>query len=211
MARLTNFSKSYLGLVETGRRSATTEIVRAYANELGPIGDEDMLRRDITHPRILKVGKRMLTELAASIKQGEPGDLATTPTSRTADFFLAAKLDGTGADYLRQWMTDGSTATLRTNSLAVLSKMSLPSDIEPIIHALENDERVQHLSLASEVSKLTQWDWDTSNTVARDASKAPDPRKLAKALTKEAVNSKDAQCRWCGSYMLRELAPVLGR
>lgn len=76
---------------------------------------------------------------------------------------------------------------------------------------MDNDERVQRLSIASEVSKLTQGGQDTSKTVARDASKAPDPRKLAKALTKEADNSKDAKCRWCGSYMLRELAPVLGR
>lgn len=210
MARLTNFSKSYLGLVETGRRSATVEIVTAYENELGPIGDDDMVRRDITHPRVLKVGKRSLTDLAAAIRRGEPAELATTPTSRTADFFLAAKLDETGRDYLRQWMTDG-TATLRTNALAVLSKMSIPSDIEPIIHVLENDAKVQHLSLASEVSKLTQWDWDTSKAVARDTSMAPEPQKLAKQLTKEAINDKDAECRWCGSHLLARLTPVLGR
>lgn len=211
MARLTNFSKSYLGLVETGRRSPTIEIVKAYENELGPIGDDDMVRRDITHPRVLKVGKRTLTELAASIRQGEPAELATQPTSRTTDFFLAAKLDETGRNYLREWMTEGHTATLRTNSLAVLAKMAVPSDIEPIINALESDTKVQHLSLASEVSKLTQWDWDTSKAVARDTSKAPDPQKLAKQLTKEATNDKDAECRWCGSRLLVRLAPVLGR
>lgn len=87
----------------------------------------------------------------------------------------------------------------------------LPSDIESINHALDNDERVRHLSLASEVSKLSQWDWDTIRSVARDASNAPEARKLAKALTKEAVNSKDVECRSCGSHLLARLAPVLGR
>lgn len=41
MARLVNFSKSYLGLVETGRRAATGDVVRAYEKAIG----EDLNRR----------------------------------------------------------------------------------------------------------------------------------------------------------------------
>lgn len=56
-----------------------------------------------------------------------------------------------------------------------------------------------------------QHDWDTCLRVAEDPSVAPDPRKLAKALTKETLLDKDAESRWCGAYLLRELVPVLGR
>ena len=47
-----------------------------------------------------------------------------------------------------------------------------------IIESLETDDQVRHLSLASEVSKLMQHDWDTCLRVARDPQTAPEPRKL---------------------------------
>lgn len=211
MSRITSYSKAYLGNVETGRRPVTIDIIRAYEAELGPIGDDMLRRRDITHPRVLKAGRPTLTELARSIENGEPGAMAEQPTSRAVDFFLAAKIGRPGADHLRDWMRTGRTSTLRANALAVLSKMSRKADTALIIECLETDDRVRFLSLASEVSKLTQWDWDTSKAVARDPQSAPQPRKLAKALTKEALLDSDAESRWCGSYLLKELVPVLGR
>lgn len=211
MARITCYSKAYLGNVETGKRPATVDIVKAYEAELGPIGDDMLRRRDITHPRVLKAGRPTLTELARSIDNGEPGPLANQPTSRAVDFFLASKIGTSGAGHLRDWVRSGRTSTLRANALAVLSKMSRASDTPLIIECLESDERLRFLSLASEVSKLTQWDWDTSKAVARDPQTAPQPRKLAKALTKEALLDSDAESRWCGSYLLKELVPVLGR
>ena len=58
---------------------------------------------------------------------------------------------------------------------------------------------------------MMQHDWDTCLRVAEDPSVAPDPRKLARALTKETLLDKDAESRWCGAYLLREMVPVLGR
>jgi len=211
MARMINYSKPYLGLVETGKRAVTLDIVIAYEKELGPIGDDMLRRRDITHPRVLKAGRPTLTELARSIDNGEPGVLVNTPTSRTVDFFLAAKLGASGTDHLREWIRSGRTSTLRVNALSVLSKMSIKDDIPLIIESLETDDQVRHLSLASEVSKLMQHDWDTCLRVAQDPQTAPEPRKLAKALTKEVLLKSDAESRWCGAYLLRELVPVLGR
>lgn len=125
------------------------------------------------------------------------------------DFFLAAKLGKSGADHLREWIRNGSTATLRVNSVAVLSKMSIPADIPMIIEALETDEKVRLLSIASEVSKLMRYDWETCLSIAKDPKTVPHPRKLAKLLAKEAVHPSDVECRWCGSYLLRELVAVL--
>nr|WP_093272386.1 helix-turn-helix domain-containing protein [Saccharopolyspora shandongensis] len=211
MARLTNYSKPYLGLIETGRRPITVDIVVAYERELGPLGDDMLRRRDITHPRTMKADRPTLTELARSIDSGDPGVLATAPSSRAVDFFLASKLGESGANHLREWVRTGKTSTLRANALAVLSKMSMREDIELIVECLETDEKVRFLSLASEVSKLTQHDWETAKAVAKDPTTAPNPRKLAKALTKETLLDSDAESRWCGAYLLRGLVPVLGR
>ncbi|SFE38773.1 Helix-turn-helix domain-containing protein [Actinopolyspora alba] len=211
MAQLTHYSKPYLGLVETGRRPATVDIVVAYERELGPIGDDMLKRRDITHPRVMKLDRPTLTELARSIDSGDPGSLANTPSSRNVDFFLAAKLNQSGADHLREWARAGSSVTLRTNAIAVLSKMAHPEDTGLIIDVLERDEKVRYLSLASEVSKLAQHEWEVCLTVAKDPTKAPEPRKLAKALGKEVMLEKDAESRWCGAHLLTGLVPVLGR
>jgi transcriptional regulator with XRE-family HTH domain len=211
MARLTAYSKSYLGNIETGRRPVTVDIIAVYERELGPIGDDMLRRRDITHPRTLKADKPTLTQLARSIDSGDPSALANTPTSRSIDFFLAAKLSPTGTDHVREWVRTGRTSTLRANALAVISKMGRESDTPLIIECLENDDQVRFLSLASEVSKLMQWDWETSKRVAKQPHTAPQPRKLAKALTKEALLDTDAESRWCGAHLLKELVPVLGR
>jgi len=211
MSERVHYSKPYLSQVETGKRTVTVDIVRAYEKELGPIGDDMLRRRDITHPRVLKAGRPTLTQLARSIDNGEPGALRNTPTSRAVDFFLAAKLGPAGTAHLREWVRTGETSTLRANALAVLSKMSITADIPLIIECLENDEKVRFLSLASEVSKLMRWDWDTCKNVAQKPSATPQPRKLAKALTKEALLDSDAESRWCGSHLLKELVPVLGR
>lgn len=208
-ARELYVSVSHLSNIEAGRRSPSLAIVKAYDDRFGPIGDEMLRRRDITHPNVMKADKPTLTQLARQVDGGDPGVLKTQPTSRTIDFFLAAKLASPGLDHVRGWVRTGETSTLRANALAVLSKVNEKRDTELIIEALETDEKLQFLSLASEVSKLTQWDWETSKRVAKDPSQAPDARKLAKALTKEALLKDDVESRWCGAYLLKGLVPVL--
>ncbi|MFR9728903.1 helix-turn-helix domain-containing protein [Saccharopolyspora sp. MS10] len=211
MARIANYSAAHLSNIEAGRRPVTVDIVTTYERELGPIGDDMLRRRDITHPRVLRAPRPTLTQLARSIDSGDPGALADAPSSRAVDFFLASKLSASGADHLRDWVRTGSTATLRANSVAVLSKMAHREDVPLIIESLETDEKVRVLSLASEVSKLMQHDWQTCLRVAGDPSTAPEPRKLAKALTREALLKNDVESRWCGARLLRDLVPVLDR
>ncbi|SCL24474.1 helix-turn-helix domain-containing protein [Micromonospora inyonensis] len=77
MAALTHFSKPYLGLVETGRRPATPDVVERYEHALGvPIGTpSDPVR--LTHewligdppvPRQLRAGRRIGTGLIETLE-----------------------------------------------------------------------------------------------------------------------------------------------
>ncbi|MEU6128132.1 hypothetical protein ABZ805_03060 [Saccharopolyspora sp. NPDC047091] len=109
-------------------------------------------RQDITHPRAMPAHHKTCAELARSIDTGDPG-----------------------AEHLRGWARVGTTATLRTNAIAVLSKRAHRDDVPVIIEVLEEDEKVRVLSLASEVSKLMQHDWRTCLRVAKDPSTAPEP------------------------------------
>jgi helix-turn-helix protein len=211
MAQLTSFSKSYLGMVETGQRPCSPDIVLAYERVFGPIGDDMWRRRNITHPHVMQLKGSELTELLGSVDCGQPGSLLDTPTSLAADELLAMKVSAKGAEHLRRWMSEGETATLRVNSLSILARRSERGDALKIVEVLESDERVRMLSLASTVSRLMQYDWETCRSIVRNPGAAPEPIRLARRLAKDAVDVKHAEARWCGAHLLRELVPVLGQ
>lgn len=85
------------------------------------------------------------------------------------------------------------------------------ANAELVVQTLEEDEKVRRLCLASDISRLTQVDWQTALRLADDLPSVPKPRRLAAKVAKEAVDPKDTESRWSGAYMLRKLAPVLGR
>ena len=94
MAARTNFSKSYLGNVETGRRTATADVILAYERALG----EAVERRGL------------LTGLAAAV-------VAPAAVTELIEQGFAAALDGRGAvddwqgivaDYGRRYMEVGA-------------------------------------------------------------------------------------------------------
>ncbi|HKS45604.1 MAG TPA: helix-turn-helix transcriptional regulator [Amycolatopsis sp.] len=215
MASLTYFSKPYLGFIETGRKPVTPEVLTAYETALGgPVvaEGEDMWRKEIKHPRLHAVrGPKAIGELAASIAAGDPSPLTDKASAHWTDVSLAARADNGAAKNLRRWMVDGKTSTLRTNALSVVAKLPGRENADLVVTVLENDEKVRELCLASVVSRMLQLDWEGAKQVARDPSIAPNPKRLARAMAKEAVNPKDTESRWCGAYMLRELAPVLAR
>jgi hypothetical protein len=215
MASMLHYSKGFLSLVETGDRVATADVVSAYERVLGgPIllGDNDMWRKEIRKTGILVIrGQKDIRELAASLAGGDPGPLTSTATGHWTDVALAARTDAGAAKNLRRWMTDGETSTLRTNALSVIAKLPGRDNADLVIRVLENDPRVRVLCLASVVSRMMQYDWELSLRVAKDATTAPNPKRLAKAMLKEAVNPKDTESRWCGATLLRDLAPVLAK
>lgn len=208
MAELTHFSKPYLGQVETGRRTATIEIVDAYERVLGA----DMRRNEITHPGLTRIkGTQRLSALVGSVRSGIPDVFAERPTSHATDVAVGTRLDPDGVRQFLRWMTEGETATLRTNSLSVIAKLPGKENAQRVVQVLEEDAVVRRLCLASDISRLTQVDWRTALRVADDLPSHPNPTKLARKAAKEAVDPKDTESRWCGAYMLRRLAPVVGR
>ncbi|MGC5033925.1 helix-turn-helix domain-containing protein [Micromonospora sp. DT229] len=104
MAALTHFSKSYLGLVETGRRPATPDVVERYEHALGvPIGTpadpvrltHEWLIGDSPVPQQLRAGRRIGTGLIETLESRviELRHLDDTVGSRTLLPVIRAELD----------------------------------------------------------------------------------------------------------------------
>jgi hypothetical protein len=104
MAALTHFSKPYLGLVETGGRPATPDVVERYEHALGvPIGTpadpvrltHEWLIGDPPVPRQLRAGRRIGTSLIETLESRviELRHLDDTVGSRTLLPVIRAELD----------------------------------------------------------------------------------------------------------------------
>ena len=169
-----------------------------------------MWRRDITHPGLFTVDKTSRERLLADVEKGDPGVLKTKPTAHRTDVSLGNHVSKTGAQWLRKWMVEGETATLRANSLSVIAKLPGKQNSDLVIQVLESDAKVRRLILASEISRLTQLDWDTAKKAADDPSIIPNPRKIAPKLSKGAINSRGTESRWSCAHILNKLVPFLG-
>ncbi|MBB5159991.1 helix-turn-helix domain-containing protein [Saccharopolyspora phatthalungensis] len=216
MSRETHYSKSTLGHVETGRRRATPEIIEAYERVIGSVeievGDTVFWRRDITHPALAKVrGAAKLAQLTKGIAEGNPGVLAEAPTAHATDLAIIHRVTPDGIGEIRRWMVEGKTSTLRTNALAVIAKTPGVENAQLVADVLENDPAVRRLCITSEISRILQLDWETCKVIARDIPSCPNPKRFARKLVKEVTDPNDTESRWCGAYMLKKLAPVLGR
>jgi transcriptional regulator with XRE-family HTH domain len=99
MAKKIKFSKSLLGMVETGRRTASIELIEAYERVLGV----DMWRKDITHTNLLIVDKTSRASLLAGVEQGDPGALRNTPTAHRTDVSLGSVVSEKAVEWFRKW------------------------------------------------------------------------------------------------------------
>ncbi|WP_424184139.1 XRE family transcriptional regulator [Actinokineospora sp. G85] len=194
--------------METGTRPVTTDIVLAYEKALG----ENVFHKEITHPGLARIkGRVKLQQILDDVENGEPGVFAKGPTTRAVDITVGSRLSPTGVRRFRTWMVSGATATLRTNALSVIAKLPGAENARLVAQVLEDDLQVRRLCLASDISRLTQVDWQTALRLADDVTKIDKPRRFAVKLTKEAVDASDSESRWCAAHMLRTLVPVLGK
>lgn len=207
MAARTNYSKSLLGHVENGIRTPAPELIAAYEQVLGV----DMWRKDITHSNLLTVDKTSRETLLAGVEQGDPGPLRNTPTAHRTDVSLGSVVSEKAAEWFRKWAIEGDTATLRTNSLSVIAKLPGKENADLVVRVLEDDVKVRRLILASEISRLTQLEWKVALAGADDPTTIPNPRDLAKKLTRTVMSTKGTESRWACGYLLWKMAPVLGR
>lgn len=140
LAELTHYSKPYLGLIETGARTTTVDVIAAYEQALRV----NMSRKDITHPGVLMVkGATRIRTLKNSVDSGEPGVFALHPTAHVTDVAVASRVSPDGVEHLRRWMTEGATSTLRTNALSVVAKLPGRSNAELVVEVLEEDAKVR--------------------------------------------------------------------
>ncbi|MFC9250977.1 helix-turn-helix domain-containing protein [Amycolatopsis thailandensis] len=205
MAVETSFSKSYLSQVENGTRVVTLEVLAAYERVLG----DGMNRPDLVHPRLIKLDDSEARDrVLNAVESGEPDVFAKGPTSSTIDAAIAPKLTETGVGHFRRWALEGKTSTLRANAISILGFLPGRENADVVAQALDTDAKVRRLCVASEVSRLMQWDWETSLAVADDPTTAPEPEALAKKLAKEAIDPKDSESRWVAGWLLQRLAPV---
>jgi hypothetical protein len=104
------FSKSLLGMVETGQRTASVNLIEAYERVLGV---DIMWRKDITHSNLLIVTKASRATLLAQVEQGDPGPLRTTPTAHRTDVSLGNVVSEKAAEWFRKWAVEGDTQRRR--------------------------------------------------------------------------------------------------
>jgi hypothetical protein len=170
-----------------------------------------MYRSDINHPRLKKIdGPEHLQRIREAVESGDPDIFAQGPTSSSVDVAVVPVLGPKAMENFRRWAVSGETSTLTANAVSILGFSPGRENAEVVVSVLDNDDVVRRLCLASEVSRLTQCGWDVALAVADDPTSAPEPRRLAAKLAKEAIDPKDTEARWCAGYLLQRMASVLG-
>jgi transcriptional regulator with XRE-family HTH domain len=126
MATRTHYSKPYLSMVETGKRAATTDVVKAYERVLGvgQLGDDVNCRESFKAASLVAGNTKVATELVASIAGNDPGPLATVQTTHGTDLAIATLADRGTVVHLRRWLNDGDNPILRVNAAGILAKVS---------------------------------------------------------------------------------------
>ncbi|QWF77444.1 XRE family transcriptional regulator [Amycolatopsis sp. CA-230715] len=170
-----------------------------------------MRRRDITHPRLRKIHDDVhLEQIREAVEAGDPSIFGEGPTSNTIDVAVTPLLGDAGIENFRHWAKEGKTSTLRANSVSIIGFLPGRRNAELVAEILETDPKVRRLCVASEVSRLMQWEWSTALAVADDPRTAPEASALAARLAKSVIDPKDSESRWCSAWVLQRLAPILG-
>lgn len=213
MSRLVHYSKAYLSLIETGRRAATPEIVRAYERVLGLGGSGDPVnRRDfLAITALAAANATTVTELAACVAGRDPVPLSTVQTTYGVDRAVAAVLDRRALDNLRRWAGSGGDAVTRVNAVGILAKVPDQSWSEHVVTVLRGDDEVRNLYLMAVVARVCGLERAEALRVIAEPARFPSPSAAAGLLTREVVNPADAGARWCSALMLQRLSPLLGR
>lgn len=213
MARLTHFSPSYLSMVESGQRPASTDIVAAYERVVGVGGLGDVVdRREFLRvTTLVAMNAPLIAELTASIAGGDAGPLAAVQTSHHVDLSVAALVDRPVAAKLSRWMLDGETAVVRVNAAGILAKIPGQTDADAVARSLLHDAAVRDLYTTAVVARVCAIDWETAKRLSVAPQGFSNPRLVAERFAREVVNPRDAGARWCSAAMLQRLSPMSGR
>jgi transcriptional regulator with XRE-family HTH domain len=213
MATRTHYSKPYLSMVETGKRAATTNVVKAYERVLG-VGQlgEDVNRRDFFKVVSLVAGNtKVATELAASIAGNDSGPLGTVQTAHGTDLAIATLADRGTVAHLRRWLDNGDNPVLRVNAAGILAKVPGQFEASHVTAALSRDPDVRSRYMTAVVARVCGLDWSVAARLAETPADFPQPILAAQRFSREAISDHDAGARWCAATMLQALSPMIGR
>lgn len=213
MATRTHYSKAYLSMVETGKRAATPDVVKAYERVLG-IGQlgEDVNRRDFFKVASLVAGNtKIAAELTASIAGNDPGPLAAVQTTHGTDLAIATLADRATVACLRRWLDDDANPVLRVNAAGILAKVPGQAQATYVTAALDRDPHVRSRYMTAVIARVCGLDWPIAAQLAASPAGFPQPVLVAQRFAREAVSDRDAGARWCAAAMLRALSPMIGR
>ena len=213
MAARTHYSKSYLSLVETGQRAATTDIISAYERVLGVglLGD-DVNRRYFIKTAGSSLGNaKLAAELVASVASNDPGPLTTVQTTHGTDLAIATLADQGTVAHLRRWLDDGDGAVLRVNAAGILAKIPGQCEASRVMAALVRDTDVRRRYMTAVVARVCGLDWSVAAHLVANPADFPQPLLVAQRFACEAVSDRDAGARWCSAAMLQTLSPMIGR
>lgn len=212
-SQLIHYSKTYLSLVETGKRAATSQLISAYERVLGVGGLGDGLnRRDfLTATAMVAANAAVVAELTACIASGDAGPLAAVQTAYGVDRAIASIVDRASVRSLHHWATECPDPITRVNAAGILAKRPGQEEADRVLSILGRDRDVRSRYLIAVVARVCGLDWASATRLARDPSGFPQPAMVAERFAQEAVNPHDAGARWCSATMLQRLSPLIGR
>jgi hypothetical protein len=208
------YSKSYLGLVETGRKPVTGDVVSAYSRVMGVGLDDDPVdRRDfLTATAVAAANAVLIGDLSGSLAGGDAAPLATVQTSYAVDHAIAATMsDYSSLRRLRTWAEGEASPIVRVNATGILAKMPGQTAADHVVTVLEHDAAVRDRYLTAVVARLCGVDHPSAARHIDSPGQFGQPQLLAQRLVAEAVNPDDAGARWCSATLLARLSPHLGR
>ena len=213
MATRTHYSKSYLSLVETGQRAATTDVISAYERVLGIglLGDGVNRRNFIRTAGLVAGNAKLAAELTASVAGNDPGPLTTVQTTHGTDLAIAILVDQGTVAHLRRWLDDGDDAVLRVNAAGILAKIPGQCEVSRVMAALGRDTDVRRRYMTAVVARVCGLEWSVAAHLAENPADFPQPMVVAQRFAREAVSDRDAGARWCSAVMLQALSPMIGR
>jgi transcriptional regulator with XRE-family HTH domain len=213
MAARTHYSKSYLSLVETGQRAATTDVISAYERVLGVglLGDDVNRRNFIKTTGLVAGNAKLAAELVASVASNDPGPLTTVQTTHGTDLAIATLADQGTVVHLRRWLDDDDGAVLRVNAAGILAKIPGQYEASRVIAALVRDTDVRRRYMTAVVARVCGLEWSVAAHLAENPADFPQPLLVAQRFAREAVSDRDAGARWCSAVMLQSLSPMIGR
>ncbi len=154
---------------------------------------------------------KLAAETIAAVAGGDAGLLTAQQTSHGTDLVIASMVDASSARRLRRWMSDASDPVLRVNAAGILAKVPDQGPARDVATVLAGDDATRHLYATAVLSRVCVLDWNVAQRIAANPLAVPVRKAafMARRLTSEVLNPRDAGARWCAATVLRDLSPLL--